>query len=281
MGANPVLGIFFHAIGGFAAGSFYIPLKKVRDWVWESYWLVNGIFAWIIMPWTVALIAVPDLITVLKEVPTNNLLWSYIFGVLWGIGVNIDEGVDKASLQAVVEQPNIFRVSVNGHSVEPRPNEYWLDYAFRIFDIGKYIITGANRITLRVSPFTIHAELESIYILGNFGLRSQAKGWKIIPSTQLSIGEWNKQGIPFYSDDVAYSKTYNLPSGDKKYFVKLGAWLGTVAEVQVNKEHAGIIAWHPYSLDISDKVGNGENEISVVVYGSLKNLLGPHHNGSK
>ena len=32
MSANPVLGISFHSIGGFAAGSFYIPLKKVRDW---------------------------------------------------------------------------------------------------------------------------------------------------------------------------------------------------------------------------------------------------------
>ncbi|HDY88010.1 MAG TPA: hypothetical protein ENH82_07855, partial [bacterium] len=191
---------------------------------------------------------------------------------------NIDEGVDKASLQAVVEQPNIFRVLVNGQPVEPRPDEYWLDYDFKIFDIGKYIINGTNRITLRVSPFTINAELESIYILGNFGLRSQEKGWKIIPSSQLSIGEWNKQGMPFYSDKVAYSKTYNLPSGDKKYIVKLGAWFGTVAEVLVNKEPAGIIAWPPFTLDISDKIGNGENEISVIVYGSLKNLLGPHHN---
>jgi len=162
--------------------------------------------------------------------------------------------------------------------VEPRPDEYWLDYDFKIFDIGKYIVNGTNRITPRVSPFTINAELESIYILGNFGLRSQAKGWKIVPSSQLSISEWNKQGIPFYSDEVVYSKTYNLPSSDKKYIVKLGAWLGTVAEVQVNKKPAGIIAWPPYTLDISDKLGDGDNEISVIVYGSLKNLLGPHHN---
>lgn len=86
MSANPVLGVFFHAIGGFAAGSFYIPLKKVRDWAWESYWLVNGLFAWIIVPWVVALLAVPDLLTVLKQAPGTSFTWSYIFGVLWGIG---------------------------------------------------------------------------------------------------------------------------------------------------------------------------------------------------
>jgi len=83
---NPILGIFFHAIGGFAAGSFYIPLKKVKDWAWESYWLVNGIFAWIILPWLVALISVPQLFTVLSNSPFGSLIWTYLFGVLWGIG---------------------------------------------------------------------------------------------------------------------------------------------------------------------------------------------------
>ena len=42
--ANPFLGVLFHAIGGFAAGSFYIPFKRVRGWAWETYWLVGGLF---------------------------------------------------------------------------------------------------------------------------------------------------------------------------------------------------------------------------------------------
>ena len=56
------LGIFLHSVGGFAAGSFYIPFKKVRNWAWESYWLVNGILSWVIMPWIIALVTVPGLI---------------------------------------------------------------------------------------------------------------------------------------------------------------------------------------------------------------------------
>ena len=40
-----VLGVVLHALGGFAVGSFYIPFKKVRNWAWESYWLVNGVFS--------------------------------------------------------------------------------------------------------------------------------------------------------------------------------------------------------------------------------------------
>ncbi|NIA29038.1 MAG: L-rhamnose/proton symporter RhaT [Actinobacteria bacterium] len=83
---NPILGIFFHAVGGFAAGSFYIPYSKVKNWSWEVYWLVGGFFAWILAPWIVSLIAVPDLFALLRSLSLDNLVWPYIFGVLWGIG---------------------------------------------------------------------------------------------------------------------------------------------------------------------------------------------------
>ena len=80
------LGIFLHSVGGFAAGSFYIPFKKVRNWAWESYWLVNGFLSWIIMPWIIALVTVPGLISILRESPKSSIVWSYLFGLLWGIG---------------------------------------------------------------------------------------------------------------------------------------------------------------------------------------------------
>ncbi|MFA5292740.1 MAG: L-rhamnose/proton symporter RhaT [Phycisphaerae bacterium] len=80
------LGIFFHAIGGFAAGSFYIPFKKVRQWAWESYWLVGGFFSWIIAPWLVAFLTVPGLMELFRQSPKQSVIWSYLFGLLWGIG---------------------------------------------------------------------------------------------------------------------------------------------------------------------------------------------------
>ena len=80
------LGILLHAVGGFAAGSFYIAFKKVRNWSWESYWLVNGLFTWVIMPWTIALITVPELGTILSEAPAKSVFWTLFFGLMWGIG---------------------------------------------------------------------------------------------------------------------------------------------------------------------------------------------------
>ena len=80
------LGVLLHAVGGFAAGSFYIPFKKIRNWAWESYWLVGGVFSWIIMPWLVAVLTVPQLLPLLGQAPAGSIVWSYVFGVLWGVG---------------------------------------------------------------------------------------------------------------------------------------------------------------------------------------------------
>ncbi len=80
------LGVLLHAIGGFAAGTFYLPIRKIKGWSWESGWLINGIFSWLIAPLIVASFVVPDLRGLLASVPRETLFWTYFFGVLWGVG---------------------------------------------------------------------------------------------------------------------------------------------------------------------------------------------------
>jgi L-rhamnose-H+ transport protein len=86
MNPSPFLGVFLHALGGLAAGSFYIPYKKVRGWAWETYWLTGGFFSWIITPWVVGLLTCPGIVKVLTSASRGTLLWTYLFGVMWGIG---------------------------------------------------------------------------------------------------------------------------------------------------------------------------------------------------
>ena len=38
---NPVVGVLFHWLGGFASGSFYVPYRGVKLWAWETYWLAS------------------------------------------------------------------------------------------------------------------------------------------------------------------------------------------------------------------------------------------------
>src|SRR5206468_5226743 len=83
---NPPLGVLLHAIGGLMSAIFYLPYRKVKHWAWESYWIVGGIFSWIVAPWIIALVAVPNLLTTLSHAPMKNVFWSFLFGMLWGIG---------------------------------------------------------------------------------------------------------------------------------------------------------------------------------------------------
>jgi L-rhamnose-H+ transport protein len=86
MNANPLLGVLLHAIGGLASASFYIPFRGVKHWAWETYWLVGGVFSWIIAPWAAAFLLIPHLFEVLRDSPAESLFWTYFFGVLWGVG---------------------------------------------------------------------------------------------------------------------------------------------------------------------------------------------------
>ncbi|OHB68142.1 MAG: hypothetical protein A2V70_12010 [Planctomycetes bacterium RBG_13_63_9] len=75
-----------HSIGGLAAGSFYIPFRMVRRWAWETYWLIQGLAAWIVMPSLVSAFTVPHLLAVMSGIQWQTFASVYLFGALWGIG---------------------------------------------------------------------------------------------------------------------------------------------------------------------------------------------------
>ncbi|MCX6902792.1 MAG: rhamnose/proton symporter RhaT [Verrucomicrobia bacterium] len=83
---NPALGILIFALGGMAGAVFYLPFKKVKNWAWESYWLVYAVFGLVIVPWVLALTTSPSVISVLKQSPGSILLYCCLCGAMWGVG---------------------------------------------------------------------------------------------------------------------------------------------------------------------------------------------------
>jgi len=79
-------GIIFHFIGGFASGSFYMPYKKVRGWHWENYWIVGGLFSWLIVPPLAAWLTVPGFSAIIKASAGSTIGYTILFGLLWGFG---------------------------------------------------------------------------------------------------------------------------------------------------------------------------------------------------
>jgi len=86
MPSNPLLGVFFHWLGGLSSASFYVPYKKVRGWAWEVYWLTGGVASWIIAPWLFAALRTQHLLEVLKATAPSTLAWCWFWGAMWGFG---------------------------------------------------------------------------------------------------------------------------------------------------------------------------------------------------
>lgn len=83
------LGLFIIAIGAFCQSSCYVPINKIRDWSWESYWIVQGVFAWLLLPLLGAWLAVPEghsMFELFNSDNSFNIVMTMLFGVLWGVG---------------------------------------------------------------------------------------------------------------------------------------------------------------------------------------------------
>ncbi|MBP6023359.1 L-rhamnose/proton symporter RhaT [Ferruginibacter sp.] len=81
-----ILGVIFHFVGGFASGSFYMPYKKVKGWSWESFWIVGGLFSWLIVPPLAAYLTIPGFMDIIRASSSDVLGTTFLMGLLWGIG---------------------------------------------------------------------------------------------------------------------------------------------------------------------------------------------------
>jgi len=113
------------------------------------------------------------------------------------------------------------------------------------------------------------------------GTHDRGAGHMLDGSGMVSSGlGWNRQGHPFHGGGVSYTRKFNVAQTSNRIFVKLPNWLGSVAKVFVNGEMAGHVAYQPWTCDVTPHVVPGENTVRVLVVGTLKNTLGPHHHGN-
>lgn len=83
---NPITGTFLHALGGISASTCYVPFQKTSNWSWNTYWLVQATFAWLIFPIVIGFITVPDLFGVFSESESNLIIKTFLLGCIYGFG---------------------------------------------------------------------------------------------------------------------------------------------------------------------------------------------------
>jgi len=186
----------------------------------------------------------------------------------------ISGGIDFKGMKLVVERPWLYTVSFNGTLIQPVKGESWLDPDFYVFNVEKLLKKGKNEVRLLADPFSVNCEIEPVYLLGNFGLESTSHGWRMIAPRPLTFGSWKAQGMPYFGQSVKYSKTIRVEKAGK-FEIELPNWSGTVTAVNINGQEVGIIQAKPYVYAM--ELNQGENNIDIIVIGSLKNTFGPHH----
>lgn len=201
------------------------------------------------------------------------------------------KALPSGELFLAIEKPERYRVAVNGAAIATDAEcGWWVDKSLRRLPIDPALLRlGANEITLECDYDVTHSGFEIIYLLGDFG--TTVEGSKVAitaPVSTLALGDWVGQGLTFYSGSVVYRQTVR-PKGlapGQRLFVRLGEYRGVAVRVLVDGRSAGVIAWEPSELDITDLVcgtaapgcaGVREVHLAFEVVGHRRNSHGPHH----
>ena len=191
------------------------------------------------------------------------------------------KALPSGSLFLAMERPETFDIRVNGVPVSwDTECGWWCDKALRKIPVDPSLIRlGTNEIELLCRYDENHSGLEIVYLLGDFG--TAVKGKDVVmtsPSRKLRIGDWVKQGLAFYAGHVTYQRTIRpkLAKGER-LFVRLPDYRGVAVRILVDGAPAGIAAWDPNEVDITDFVKGPSALLGIQVLGHRRNSHGPHH----
>ena len=226
----------------------------------------------------------------------------------------IEKGADIGNIALCVETPEKFSIKINEKASAFNDCGYYIDKSIRKTDISNYVTEGENIISMEcdfyqddkvyeilfapnvheseTNKLTFDTELESIYILGNFGVKSNddftlgekksvftGKSFCLTsPVKKVDISNITVQGYWFFAGTMSLKQTVSVnKKPGERYMVSLSKLYCPAAELYVNGKKAGLFDFAPYMLDVTDLLNDGENEIIIRLLSGNRNLLGPHH----
>ena len=123
---------------GLLNGSFAVPIKTARIWKFHHIWTLHSLLAMVVMPWMVAVYAVPNLGEILGTVPARGWLILAALGLLFGLG----------SL--------LYGVAVDLLGIA-------LGFAIQL---GISIVLGALELRLMSGTISLRTARDAVYVLG-------------------------------------------------------------------------------------------------------------------
>jgi len=169
-----------------------------------------------------------------------------------------------------------YELFINGKEVKDKGRRSKIDAEIKEIDIKEFLIEGKNLITVKLTVVRrTDGLLDLVKLVGDFAVIEKDGKHKIaFKKDKIAIGDWTKQGFPFYSGTINYKTSFELPEKYLNGELVLSAECGEdVLEVIINGSDAKIVPWHPYKLSISDSVKKGKNNIELKITNTLINML--------
>ena len=215
-------------------------------------------------------------------------------GFQFAIKYKFGLGVEPSKLEdifLVMEQPEGKEILVNDRPVSYSDAGWWIDPSFKKVVVKAALHKGKNEIEVRGAFHTPKkpgtriyvpggTEIESIYIVGDFSVVKTKSGNFVItpPDDSFAYGDMAEKGYPFFSGTISVEQAVDVqPGPGERVVLDIQGLDAITARVRVNGDEAGLIAFHPHRIDITDFVTPGQNTVRIELTTSNRNLLGPHH----
>ncbi len=224
-------------------------------------------------------------------------------------------GVEEMTgISLVVEEAQDFSIQVNGTPVVFDKSRWWKDSSFKTLDISSCLCEGKNTIRLErdfyqssnvyhvlfdkevyeteKNKMTYDVELENIYLTGQFAVKSQdgfvpggngsvvTKGPFYLDKLPETVTPDNlvQEGLLFFSGKTClHTSVLFCPEENRNLILSFKECNVSMMEILVNGEHVKNLLWAPWEADLTPFLADGENRITLILYGSNRNMLGPHH----
>ena len=177
------------------------------------------------------------------------------------------------------------KISINGQEITHWQEGTHYDRLVLEADVTDLIRQGANEVTITAaSQYIPGLNLDqALYLAGDFTVAGRGDHEVLSVSRGLiRTGSWAQQGFPYFSGIGRYEQEFDLPDSlaGERLFLEFDK-VAHVVEVRVNDEVAGLLPWHPYSLEVTRFVRPGKNHLSLRVANSMANvfLLRPDESG--
>ena len=188
------------------------------------------------------------------------------------------ETLPTSPVRLALEDPEHFRVALNGRELALRKGDWWVDPAIRTFALPPDALRpGTNELTL-TAEFRSDLNLESLYLLGEFGVRLDGPRKTLTPLPEtLSVGDLVPQGLPFYTGTV----TYRLPTparagAGQSVFLLAPKFEAACLRVKAGEDSEAVIGWQPYEADLT-RAGLDRGALRLDAVLTRRNAFGPLH----